>query len=52
MITNTAEKPEEVIEERVKKGIFQEIDIYNYLGMVINKSGNMKDHKLELNRSN
>ena len=26
MITNTAKKPEEVIEERVKKGIFQEID--------------------------
>ena len=38
------------IEERVNKGIVQETDIYNYLSMVINKSGNLKDHILELNR--
>ena len=41
---------EEAIEERVKEGILQETDIYKYLGMVINKSGNLKYHILELNR--
>ena len=38
------------IEERVNKQIVQETDIYKYLSMVINKSGNLKDHILELNR--
>ena len=47
---NTGKEPEEVIEERVKEGIVQETDIYKYLGMIINKSGNLKDHILELNR--
>ena len=28
----------------------QETDIYKYLGMIINKSVNLKDHILELNR--
>ena len=50
MVTNTGKEPEEVIEERVKEGIVQEVDIYKYLGMVINKSGNLKNHILELNR--
>ena len=44
------QKPEEIIEERVKEGIVQETDIYKYLGIVINKLGNLKDHILELNR--
>ena len=38
------------IEERVNEGKIQETDIYKYLGMVINKLGNLKDHILELNR--
>ena len=50
MVINTGKEPEEVIEERVKEGIVQEVDIYKYLGMVINKSGNLKNHILELNR--
>ena len=50
MVINTGKEPEEVIEERVKEGIVQETDIYKYLGMVINKSGNLKDHILELNK--
>ena len=44
------EEPEEVIEERVKEGIVQETEIYKYLEMVINKSWNLKDHILELNK--
>ena len=51
MVINTGKEPEEAIQERVKKGIFQETDIYKYLGMVINKSGNFKDHILKLNRA-
>ena len=50
MAINTAKEPEEEIEENVKEGIGQEKDIYKYLGMVINKSGNLEDHILELNR--
>ena len=49
MVINTGKEPEEVIEERIKEGIVQETDIYKYLGMIINKSGNLKDHILELN---
>ena len=50
MAITTGKEPEEVIDERVKKRIVQETDIYKYLGMVINKSGNLKDHILELNK--
>ena len=50
MVINTRKEPEEVIEERLKEGIFQETNIYKYQGMVFNKSGKLKDHKLELNR--
>ena len=49
MVINTLKEPEEVIEEREKEEVVQETDIYKYLGMVINKSGNLKDHILELN---
>ena len=49
-VINTGKKPEEVIRERVKEGIVQETGIYKYLGIVINQSGNLKDHILELNR--
>ena len=49
MVINTGKEPEEVTEERAKEGIAQETDIYKYQGMVINKSGNLKDHILELN---
>ena len=51
MVINTGKEPEEVTEERVKEGIVQETDINKYLGMVINKSRNLKDHILELNRN-
>ena len=37
-------------EDRVKEGIVQETDFYKYLGMVINKLGNLKDHILEFIR--
>ena len=50
IVINMGKEPEEVIEERVKEGIVQERDICKYLGMVINKLGNFKDHILELNR--
>ena len=50
MVINAEKEPEEVIEENVKEGIVQETDIYKYLGMVINKLENLKDHILELNR--
>ena len=46
MVINTGKEPEEVIEESVNEGIVQETDIYKYLGMAINKSGNLKDHIL------
>ena len=49
MVINTGTEPEEVIEQRVKERIVQETDIWKYLGMVINKSGNLKNHILELN---
>ena len=41
MVINTRKKSEQAIEEEVKEGIVQETDIYKYLGMVINKSGNL-----------
>ena len=44
MVINTGKEPEEAIKERVKEEIVQEKDICKYLGMVINKSGNLKDH--------
>ena len=47
---NMGREPEEAIEEIVKEGIVQETDIYKYLGMLINKSGNLKDYILKLNR--
>ena len=50
MVINTGKELEEVTEEKVKEGIVQEIDIYKYLGMVINKSENLKYFILELNR--
>ena len=50
MVINTGKEPEEVIEERLKEEIVQETDICKYLGMVINKLGNLKDHILQLNR--
>ena len=50
MVINTGKDPKEVIEERVKEGVVQETDICKYLGMAINKSGNLKDHILELNK--
>ena len=49
IVINTGKEPKEVIEERVKEGIVQETVICNYLGMIINKSGNLKGHRLELN---
>ena len=50
MVIKTGKEQQEVIEERVKEGIVQETDIYKYLGLVINKLGNLKDHILGLNR--
>ena len=50
MVINTGKEPEEVTEESVKEGIVEEADIYKYLVMVINKSRNLKDHILEVNR--
>ena len=50
MVINTGKDPKEVIEERVKEGVVQETDICKYLGMAINKSGNLKGHILELNK--
>ena len=49
MVIITGKEPEEVTEERVKEEIFQVTDIYKYIGKVINKLGNLKDHTLELN---
>ena len=48
MVINTLKEPEEAIEESVKKRIVQETNIYKYLWVVINKSGNLKDHILDL----
>ena len=50
MVINMAKEPEEAIEEKVKEEIVQERDIYKYLGMVINKSGNLKKKVIELNK--
>ena len=50
MVINMGKEQEKVIEERVKEEIVQETDIYKYLGMVINKLENLKDHILILNR--
>ena len=50
MVIKTGKGQEKVIEEKVKERIVQETDIYKYLGLVINKLGNLKDHILGLNR--
>ena len=50
MVINTRKEPDEAIEERVKERTVQETDICRYLGMVIIKSGNLKDDILELNK--
>ena len=50
MVINTGKEPEEVTGESVKEEIVEEADIYKYLGMLINKSRNLKDHILEVNR--
>ena len=50
MVINMGKESEKVIEERVKEEIVHETDIYKYLGMVINKLENLKDHILVLNR--
>ena len=47
---DTEKEPDEAIEERVKEGTTQETDVYKYLGMAINKSGNFEDHILDLYR--
>ena len=44
MVINKGMELEEAIDERVKEGIVQETDIYKYLGIVINKTGNLRDH--------
>ena len=49
MVINTGKESEEAIVERVKERIVQERGICKYLGMVINKSGNLKDNILMLN---
>ena len=46
--TYTGKELKEAIVQKVKEGIIQERNIYKYLGTVINKSGNLKDHILEL----
>ena len=51
MAITMGKEPEELIDERVKEEIVQKTDIYNYLGMVINKLENFKDYILELNRN-
>ena len=48
MVIKRRKEPEKVIEEWAKVEIIQETDIYKYLGMVINKSGSLKNHILEL----
>ena len=48
MVINSGKEPEEVIEKRVKERKDQETDIYKYVGILINKLGNLKDHILEL----
>ena len=50
MVINMGKEPEEAMKERIKEGIVQETGIYKYLGMVINKSGNLNDHILAGNR--
>ena len=50
MVINTGKEPQEAIAEIGKEDLVQETNICKYLGMVINKSGNLKDDILELNR--
>ena len=49
MVINTGKELKETIQESIMERIVQETDI-QYLGMVTNKSGNLKDHIPELNR--
>ena len=50
MVINTGKEPEEAIEERVKEGVVQDRNMYKHLRMVINKSENLKNHILDLNK--
>ena len=50
MVINTGREPRAAIEEIVKEGTVQETDIYKYLGIAMNKSENLKDHILVLNK--
>ena len=50
MVITTGKELEKAIEEKAKEGIVQETDVYKYLRVVIDKSGNLKDHILELNK--
>ena len=48
MIVRTGKREVEQIQERVQQGTVLETDKYNYLGMVINTEGNLKDNIQEM----
>ena len=40
----TRREKQEQIEEEVKEGNIEEVDTYSYLGIMLNKEGNLKEH--------
>ena len=43
----TGREKQEQIEEEVKEGKIDEVDIYSSLGIMLNKEGNLKEHLKE-----
>lgn len=48
MTVITGRKEQEQIEEEVKEWKIEELDTYCYLGIILIKGGNLKDHMKEL----
>ena len=40
----TGSEKQDVIEEEVKEGKINEVAAYSYLGIMLNKEGNLKEH--------
>ena len=47
MTIRTGREKQEQIEEEVKEGKIDEVATYSYLGITLNKEGNLKDHTKE-----
>ena len=44
MMVKTGKEREEIVQEKVKSGAVQKTETYHYLGITINKEGNLEEH--------